>query len=172
MFVVALMAILAAVLLPGAGADISWQLESVGSVLSSEIGYCRSLAISNTSTYQVDFDVANDRYKLTHTGGAAALDTLPTGVFGSNTERALRRVEVRDLNPMGTEVRLYAVYKMTPTAVAVTDVEFGPLGETTRSEPTVVWLEAGQGGERRWLPVTINPVTGLAQTGEIQVSAP
>jgi hypothetical protein len=44
-------------------------------------------------------------------------------------------------------------------------VEFGPLGETTRTEYTFVWLSAGRGAAKRYIFLYVNPVTGLTTIG-------
>ena len=51
-------------------------------------------------------------------------------------------------------------------------VEFGPLGETTQSEPTVIWLSSGEGSSRRYISVSIAPVTGLSSIGSFQAATP
>jgi hypothetical protein len=43
------------------------------------------------------------------------------------------------------------------------DVEFGPLGETTRSSPTTVWLTIGSDAEARYVSLTVDPITGLTR---------
>jgi hypothetical protein len=54
----------------------------------------------------------------------------------------------------------------------VTDVEFGPLGALTRSETTFVWFAVGEGSQRLYLAVEVDPVTGLATVGELQSAQP
>jgi hypothetical protein len=51
-------------------------------------------------------------------------------------------------------------------------VEFGPLGETTQSEPTLVWLASGSGTIRRYIPISVNPVTGVSSIGDLQATSP
>jgi hypothetical protein len=46
------------------------------------------------------------------------------------------------------------------------------LGETTQSEPTVIWLSSGEGSSRRYISVSIAPVTGLTSIGSFQATAP
>jgi hypothetical protein len=55
---------------------------------------------------------------------------------------------------------------------SVNTIEFGPLGETTRTAPTVIWLVADPYGRRTYLQIEINPVTGLAKIGEPQRTGP
>ena len=55
---------------------------------------------------------------------------------------------------------------------SVTTVEFGPYGATTRSDTTVVWLTAGVGSGRRYISISVNPVTGLSTVGAFTGTAP
>ena len=68
--------------------------------------------------------------------------------------------------------RIAAVGSFIGTYVLVDDLEFGPLGETTRSSPTTIWLAAGSGPHTRYLPVTVDPVTGLAEVGDFTAKGP
>jgi hypothetical protein len=50
-----------------------------------------------------------------------------------------------------------------PSATVVSNVEFGPLGSTTRPQETVVWLSCGAGSSERHVSIHVNPATGLAE---------
>ena len=50
---------------------------------------------------------------------------------------------------------------MIEASAAVTEVEYGPLGETAATSPTVIWLAGGYGSDTRYFTLTVNPVTGL-----------
>ena len=41
-----------------------------------------------------------------------------------------------------------------------------------RSTETIIWLTAGAGSAQRFLPVSVNPVTGIATIGELQAVTP
>ena len=60
---------------------------------------------------------------------------------------------------------MYGVYKLTPSAVIVNDIEFGPFGETTRAEQTVIALTCGNGENKRIMAIFVDPITGLATMG-------
>jgi hypothetical protein len=61
---------------------------------------------------------------------------------------------------------------MSASPVHVSSVDFGPLGQTTRSEETVVWLAAGAGSTARYVGVHINPATGLVTVGTLSAENP
>ena len=162
LMVIAVMGILAALVLPRSNSSLYDQLRSAAQILRTDLAYARSLAVANGSTYRLTFDVANNRYVLEHSGPRAALDTLPDSPFsapGDPPDQHL--VDLSQLPNMSPSVRIVTAASSGAIAEAVSDVEFGPLGETTRPSPTVVWLAAGYGSDTRYLSLTVNPVTGL-----------
>jgi hypothetical protein len=70
-----------------------------------------------------------------------------------------------ELPRVGRIVRLAAAAESGSSLQRAGDVEFGPLGETTRSAWTLVWLAAGSGEYTRYVNLSVNPVTGLAAVG-------
>ncbi len=74
-------------------------------------------------------------------------------------------VDLDDLPHVGPTVRLAAVATCGTSVQSVSDVEFGPLGQTTRADPTTIWLTAGGGDDKRYITLEVNPVTGLIQVG-------
>jgi hypothetical protein len=46
------------------------------------------------------------------------------------------------------------------------------LGQTTRSEPTTIWLSAGAANNRRYIALTIDAVTGLVEIGTCTTVGP
>lgn len=162
LIVIALMGILAGLVLPRTNPSLYDQLRSAAQILRTDLAYGRSLAVTNNSTYRVTFDTADNRYILEHSGSRAALDTLPDSPFrdpGDPPEQHV--VELCDLPHIGPSVRIVTAASSGAAAEWVPDVEFGPLGETTRTSPTVIWLAVGYGSDTRYLSLTINPVTGL-----------
>ncbi|MHC4181638.1 MAG: pilus assembly FimT family protein, partial [Planctomycetota bacterium] len=148
--------------LPRGNPGLYDQLRSAAQILRTDLAYGRSLAVTNNSTYRVTFDTANNRYILEHSGPRADLDVLPDSPFrnpGDPPEQHV--VDLRDLPHIGPSVRIVTAANSGAAAARVPDVEFGPLGESTRTSPTVVWLAAGYGSDKRYLSLTINPVTGL-----------
>lgn len=168
--VVTILGILAALALPSLAPDAARQLESAGHLVAADLTYARSLAVSNSSDYTVSFDTDENTYVLTHTGDNASLDTLPDSSLRDPSDPDDQQiVRLDELPNLGGKVRLYVVRAGT---AAVRTVEFGPLGSTTRTAETEVWLQVNAGSEPRWLPVVINPVTGLATVGEMVQTAP
>lgn len=143
------------------------QLDAAAQVVVSDLYYVRNLAVSNNSSYRVTFQPHSSRYYFEHSGDNRSLDTLPASPYGAPQESPTRQttdIALVSLNAAAVEVA--AVHVLTPAPVVATDLEFGPLGETTRSQETMIWLAAGSGDARRYLPLTVNPVTGMTRIGE------
>jgi hypothetical protein len=77
-----------------------------------------------------------------------------------------------DLPHAGPEVQLHSMYLVSTSPTAVDTLEYGPLGETTRGEQTVIWLKCGAGDSLSYLPIRIDPITGLADVGPVQATTP
>ncbi len=162
LIVIAVIGILAGLVLPRTNPSLYDQLRAAAQILRTDLAYGRSLAVTNQSTYRVTFDAAENQYVLEHSGPSAALDALPDSPFRRVTDPSEQYiVDLDDLPRVGPGVRIVAVGSSGAALQQVFDVEFGPLGETTRTDPTVVWLAAGHGPDTRYLVLTVNPLTGL-----------
>ncbi len=162
LIVLAVMGILASLVIPRSNPSLYDQLRSTAQILRTDLAYGRSLAVTNNSTYRLTFDTANNRYILEHSGARAALDTLPDSPFrdpGDPPDQHI--VDLGRLPHLGPGVRIVTAATSGAITQRVSDVEFGPLGETTRTSPTVIWLVVGYGSDTRYLSLTVNPVTGL-----------
>jgi prepilin-type N-terminal cleavage/methylation domain-containing protein len=173
LIVVAVMGILVGIVLPHFQPPLSEQLRGAASIVGADLSYARNLAVTNGSTYRVSFDVDGNRYVLTHTGSNPTLDTLPATPFRPSQDAPDEHTcDLDELPHIGTTVHVYAVNEGIGSWKPIGDVEFGPLGGTSRAEPTMVWLRCGSGPGRRFLPLTVDPVTGLVAVGEIQARDP
>lgn len=173
LIVVMLLSIMAAVIVPSAAPSVAAELTSVAEVVASDLTYGRSLAVLNNDTYQFLFDVADNQYTLEYSGSNSALATLPPNPFHASQDSATQFVvRLAKLPHVGPVVSLYDVQELTPSPVEATSVQFGPIGSTTQTPETVIWLTAGTGSGQRYLSVTINPATGLSSVGSIQAAAP
>ncbi len=173
LIVVTLLSIMAAVIVPSTAPSIDTQLLSAAEIVAGDLTYGRSLAVLNNDTYQFLFDVADNQYTLEYSGSNSALGALPPNPFHASQDSATQFVvRLAKLPHIGAAVSLYDVQELTPSPVEVTSVQFGPLGSTTQSPQTVVWLTAATGSAKRFLSLTINPATGLSTVGTIQASAP
>jgi len=173
LIVVAVMGILIGIVLPHFQPPLSEQLHGAASIVAADLEYARNLAVTNGSTYRTTFDLSGNRYVLTHSGSNSVLDTLPSTPFRPPSDaRDEHTCDLDELPHIGATVHVHAVSEGVRTWKPVDDVEFGPLGGTTRSEPTTVWLQCGSGHDRRFLPLTISPTTGLVAVGEIQSADP
>ena len=173
LIVIAVIGILVGMVIPKSDPGIHDQLRSAAQILQTDLAYARSLAITNNSTYKLAFETAANRYILKHNGLNAALDVLPSTPFRNPDDPPEEHiVELDDLPNLGPGVELAAVGTRGNTPQAIDEVEFGPMGETTQTEETSIWLAAGRGEQRRYLLLTVNPVTGLAEVGDYTAEAP
>lgn len=172
LLVLAIVAILAAVALPDFQPAAVEQLRSTARIVAADLAFARSLAVSNNSTYKIEFSIAENRYVLSHSGTKSGLNQLPASPYSSPGDVPERHVvDLDELPRTGPLVRLAAVAAGTPP-VAAADVEFGPLGQTIRSEATRIWLTAGSGGRARYLKLEVNPTTGMTFIGRCSSNGP
>ena len=173
LIVIALLGILVGIVLPESDPALYDQLRAIAHILRTDLAYGRSLAVANNSTYKLTFDTKENRYLLEHSGSNAALDELPDSPFrnpGDPPDQHI--VDLDDLPHVGPTVHIVTVTMSLSAPQRVADVEFGPLGETTRSEETVIHLGVGHGEDARYTTLTIDPVTGLAEIGEYTSQGP
>ena len=173
LIVITIMSIMAGLIAVNSTTNTGDQLQGTAEIVAGEIAYARSLAVTNNDKYLLTFDAVNSQFALTHSGTNAALGTLPTTAFRSPQDTATQHVVAFEALPnLGTAVHLLGVLTMSSLPATATTLEFGPLGETTSADPTVVWLTAGSGDNARYLAITVNPVTGLTSIGTLQGNRP
>ncbi len=174
LIVVSMMGILAALALPTINPGTREELQATAQLLCGDLAYGRSLAVTNNSRYLYRFEANRNRYVLEHSGTNPALHVLPAAPFRSPSDLPTQHtVDLADLPHLaGQNVRIAAVCATTGARLTPAELEFGPLGETTRAQETVIWLAGGSGSETRYLPVHVNPVTGLASIGQYAASGP
>lgn len=173
LIVVAIMGILAAAVIPQFGATAPEQVQGAAQIIVADLDYVRSLAISNSSTYKITFDQSINGYSLKHSGTNAALDTLPDNPFRKPSDDS-KTLEVRldDFPHVGTRVTIAAIVTDEASPKSVTTIEFDTLGQTSREQPTIIWLSSTASVEEIYLPIEINPVTGLVTIGDFTKTAP
>lgn len=171
LMVIAVMAILAASIIPSVNGNFTENVRGAARIVAQDLGYARSLAVLNNSTYRLTFHLQNNRYTLTHVGANASYNTLPANPFAGPGSTATQQITDFDDLPVlaGTRVSLHDVKSGTQSE---TTLDFGPLGNTSRTDETVVWLTSGAGGAQRWVAVRVNPATGLVSIDEIQAASP
>ena len=173
MIVVALIGILAGLAIPDVNPGIHQQLNSAARIVAADVGYVQSLAVTNNSTYRLTLDAANNRYIIEHTGANASLDDLPASPLRSPSDPANPHIVDLDALPnMGATVRFFAAQTSGGSPTAVTELEFGPFGETTRAEETVIWMTSGYGVAQRYIALRVNPVTGIVTIDSFQETPP
>jgi len=170
---VAILGILAATVIPQFGATAPDQVRAAAQIVAADMDYARSLAISNNSTYQITFQKARNGYVLTHSGANASLDDLPDNPFRKPSDDAKSLIVLlSDFPHVGSQATFAAIVTDESSPKEVTSIEFDTLGQTTRTQPTIIWLSSQAGAEDIYLPIEINPVTGLTTIGEITNIAP
>jgi len=174
LLVVAIVGILSAIILPNATPNTPEQLKGAAHALASDLDWARSLAVQYDSRYGVTFDVTRNRYVLEHTGTNTALETLPrlpTQTLSNPSDQYI--VSLTDAPSMHVSTaQLLAAGIAGSLATTTASVEFGPLGETTSANETIIWLTAGKFSDRRYIAVTVNPITGLAWVGDVTAVLP
>ncbi len=169
---VAVVAVLAAIVLPSSQPAVVDQLRTVAQIVATDLAYARSLAVANNSNYKITFDVKGNQYVLTYSGTNPALGQLPNSPFSSPGDPPDQHIVAFDKLPcVGPAVWLAAAGTST-SLQAVDNVEFGPLGQTLRAEGTTVWLAAGGGDDTRYITVEVDPATGIARTGDCSAGSP
>jgi prepilin-type N-terminal cleavage/methylation domain-containing protein len=170
---IAVLAILAAVLLPELSGDLPERLSAASQIVSADLDYARSLAVSNNTSYRITFDPANNKYYLQHSGTNATFDPLPRTPFRQMDDPVNRQTTNLSLLPLpGPGVKLIAVAQMQGSGLSATSVEFTSLGGTTSSYQTVVWLSCGSGIVQRFVSVAVDPITGLVTIGQPVATLP
>lgn len=173
LIVIALMGIMASLILPRFNPSIHEELVAAAQIVSADLTYARSLAVTNNSTYRWTFDIAQNRYVLEHSGPNSLLEVLPSSPFRGNNDLPDQQItDLDELPHAGPTADLIAAQTASAAPQAVTYVEFSPLGGTTLGAATVIWLGCGSGESRRYLSVSIDPITGLASIGELQATPP
>lgn len=173
LLVIAVMAILIGAILPRGEPNVFDALRSTSQIVSTELAYGRSLAMANNSTYKFTFDIAQNRFLLRHSGANPSLNQLPRTPFSSPGDTSIQHVVDLDEFPrMGPKVQIAAVTTAGAAPQRINDLEFNPLGATTRSDGAVVWLTAGSGSNTRYIAISVDPVIGLSQIGNYTLTAP
>ncbi len=166
MTVIALMAIIAAAVISSSAPSYHDQLHTAAQIVAAELNYTRSLAETNGSKYKTTFDTAGNRLIMQHSGANNLLDTLPNSVFRNKKDPSDQHILDLDELDAINNVTLYKVATLKESAIAASEIEFGPLGETTVRYPTLIWLAAGPADNRLYLLLAVNPVTGITTIGE------
>ena len=170
---IAILGILAATVIPQFSASAPDQVLGAAQILVADLDYARALAIANGTRYELKFEPAQNRYILTHSGTNSNFDRLPENPFRKpSADRKQFVVALDDFPQFGTSVKIVSVHTAETSSKLVGTLEFDSLGQTTREQPTLIWLSSTAGAESLFLPVEVNPVTGLAAIGEFTRQAP
>jgi len=163
---ITVMAIVLTAVIPYFRSSEADQIFAAAQIVAADLGDARNLAVTNNSDYRITFDATNNLYYLQHAGANTALNTLPPTPYGLSTDPGTQRTTNLNLLPVAG-IHLHTVIARGTTSSTVTSVTFSTLGNTTRTQVTEVWLKTGITGDLRYLPITINAVTGLAEIGDL-----
>lgn len=174
LIVISIMGILAGILIPQLQPNMAEQLTATAHVVANDIDFARNLAVANNSSYRLTLNLSESSYRLEHTGSNPALDTLPSSAFSTSGDPDDCTIALSAMPNSGQPVRLAAVYRLPSGGLrqATTELEFGRLGETTAVETTVIWLATGGGTAARFIPIVVDPITGLATVGQLTNRSP
>jgi prepilin-type N-terminal cleavage/methylation domain-containing protein len=173
LMVVAIVGILAGAAVISTSPARNSQLRAVAEIVAEDLAYVRSLAVTYNSKYLLTFDATGNHYVLRHSGTDVALNTLPTGARVTYSTNAAQQVfDFDDMPALAEGVRLLGVRTGGTTPTTVTTLEFGPLGQTTQAESTVIWLTVGRGDGLRFISISVDPVSGLTTIGDVQGTVP
>jgi len=164
---IAVLAILAGVLLPQLSADLPERLNAAAQVISADLDYARSLAVANNSTYRITYNVANNQYVLQHSGTNTLFNTLPRSPYKQLDDSPSQQTTKLALLPIPEPgVKLVAVAQMQGGGQSTNSIEFGPLGGTTSTYQSVIWISCGNSSAQRFQSIAVDPVTGLVMIGQ------
>ncbi|QDU94761.1 putative major pilin subunit [Lignipirellula cremea] len=173
MIVIALLSILTSMVLPQFQPSVHEQITAVAQIVADDLAYCRTLAVMNSSEYSLAFDQATNSYTLTHAGSNPQLRILPSGPFGRETNPSHQRIaQLDDLPSLGPRVVIVGIETEGSPVAASGSLTFGPLGSVSGGRDITIWLSAGAGSARRYIPLIIPDVSGLIEIGDTQKQAP
>ena len=170
--VVVVMSVLAAMMIPLVGTDTTDKLTAAAEVLAAELENARGLAIANDSSYRLTFNLASNRFDLQHSGANIAFDPLPPSPFRRYDDSATQQTTVLSELPFPRATVVLQTVVTAPSATPTTNVEFTPLGSTTSTQETIIWLGCGSGTTARFLSVHVDPATGLVEINQPRRALP
>jgi Tfp pilus assembly protein FimT len=173
LIVVVLVSILAKMAISSAMPNVYEQLSATANILTGEMAYARGLAVGNNSSYCFTVDTTNNRLILRNTGSDSTLTNMPASPFRSSSDPTDQYIVALSSFPsLGMPVTLLGAQTAGATPQSLTTIEYGPYGATTQANQTVIWLTAGIGTTRRFMSITVNPITGLSSVGSYSGTAP
>ena len=173
LIVIVLVSTLAVLIVPNAQSAVEEQLRAAARIVAGDLDYARMLSLTYNSEYSVDFESEQNRLVVRHSGSDTTLNALPPSAFRSSQDAADEHVvRLGSLPGIDERITIFSSYYIDDSLQQADSVEFRSLGETTRSQSTYLWLAAGSGAGRVYIPLTIHPVTGLARVGPLQNSTP
>ena len=173
LFVVSVLALVAVGAIAYFQPSVADELENAAQIVLADVERARNLSVANNSKYKLTFPQDGSGYYLQHSGSSTSLNTLPSWPYKQATDSADKQTTLLKNLPGLGDVDLIGVVKVSSSGRSrVSELEFTSAGATSSAESTEIWLAAGNGDSRRYLTVTINPTTGLANVGDLAGAAP
>jgi len=170
---IAILAIVAAAIIPQLSSDLPERLDAAAQVVVADLEYARSLAVTNNTTYRITFDCDQELYYLQHAGTNNLLDVLPHSPFRQNDDPPDRQTtDLTGLPIPEPHVRLAAVVRIAGIPQPITTIDFASLGGTVSQTESVIWLGCGSDENQRYISIRVNPVTGVADVGALVTELP
>ena len=168
--VIVLLSVIVAAAIPYFRPTVEGRLYAAAHIMASDLQYCRSLAVTNNSHYQLKLNVPLNRYELSHAGANSQLDDLPPSAFlVSATGANGKMIQYNAVSAQPGSDAIVRLHEVTRDSLAsVPTLEFDGLGALTTPGKTEVWLTAGVGAGQRYIAVGVDYSTGDTKIGEIQ----
>lgn len=146
--VMVILVIAAMLAVPMVSSAAGMQLQSAANVLSADLEYAKSLAITRQRSYSVIFNVGNNSYEIHDSDGVVAHPMRPSQNFSFDfdADSRLNRVEITDADIDGVATITFD-YLGSP---------YSGSGTTTPLNSGVVTLQA----DTITMTVNVEPVTG------------
>jgi prepilin-type N-terminal cleavage/methylation domain-containing protein len=147
--VMVILAIAAMLAVPMVSSAADMQLRSAANILSADLEYAKSLAITKQRSHSVIFDVGNNSYAIHDSDGPIAHPTRPSQNFSFDfdADSRLNRVEIDSALINGAATPITFDYLGSP---------YSGIGTTTPLNSGVITLKA----DTITMTVNIEPVTG------------
>ena len=172
--VVVLLSIITAVSVPCFIGATSEPLYAAAHVVAADLQYCRELAVSNNSDYEVGFDVSLNRYEISHQGANASLDALPpTSFLVTKVGDGGKMIQYNALEQKTNASPLVKIHDVTRNGVSSPPlVRFTRSGCLAGGAVTQIWLTTGHGSQQEFVSIDIDPSTGDVRIGNVTEAHP
>ncbi len=168
---IAVIGILAAAIVPQLRSTDADRLLATAQIVASDFETARNLAVTNQSKYRLNFTPGTATYYLDHSGTNAVLNVLPASPFAASDDPNTKHTT--DLGEFSSNsITVYGFVSGGTFSSTAFNIEFTSLGSTSATAAPTIWLTTGNGSDKRFLPITINPTTGIVDIGDFTARDP